>query len=81
MRLSFLFLHLYTYSTKCAITYLACRRGFDPEVRRKTDGVVAATCGLFAAISEALLPTPAKFHYSFNLRDVSKVFQVLYYVQ
>ncbi|CAM9196185.1 unnamed protein product, partial [Phaeothamnion confervicola] len=48
---------------------------FDPDVRKRADGVVAATVEMFQEISENLLPTPSKFHYAFNLRDVSKVFQ------
>jgi len=40
-----------------------------------TNGIVAATIEIYVKISQELLPTPARFHYTFNLRDISKVFQ------
>jgi dynein heavy chain len=39
--------------------------------------LVAATINLYRAIQRELLPTPAKSHYTYNMRDVSKVFQGL----
>lgn len=50
---------------------------FEPEVQKLCSGTVLATIEVYAKISEELLPTPAKFHYTFNLRDISKVFQGL----
>ncbi|KAJ1441552.1 dynein heavy chain, N-terminal region 2-domain-containing protein, partial [Ochromonadaceae sp. CCMP2298] len=50
---------------------------FEPVLQRMVSGVVAATIEVYQKISQELLPTPAKFHYTFNLRDISKVFQGL----
>ena len=48
---------------------------FEGDIQRMGPGVVAATIEIYNKISEELLPTPAKFHYTFNMRDISKVFQ------
>lgn len=38
--------------------------------------VVQATISVYNDIKAQLLPTPAKSHYTFNLRDIAKVVQV-----
>ena len=48
---------------------------FEPDVQRMMAGAVQATIDVYSKVSEELLPTPSKFHYTFNLRDISKVFQ------
>ena len=48
---------------------------FEDEVKKLGNGMVAGAIEVFNRISTELLPTPAKFHYTFNLRDISKVFQ------
>jgi dynein heavy chain len=48
---------------------------FPGQVKGSGHAVVDATIGLYNAITEALLPTPSKSHYTFNLRDLAKVFQ------
>ena len=37
--------------------------------------LVSSTIDLYQTVQRELLPTPMKSHYTFNLRDVSKVFQ------
>lgn len=39
--------------------------------------LVTATLEVYETIQKELLPTPTKSHYTFNLRDVSKVIQVI----
>uniref|UniRef100_A0A4W3IJM0 Dynein axonemal heavy chain 1 n=1 Tax=Callorhinchus milii TaxID=7868 RepID=A0A4W3IJM0_CALMI len=41
----------------------------------KLQPLVNATIKVYSTITSQLLPTPAKSHYTFNLRDLSKVFQ------
>ena len=38
--------------------------------------LVAASVALYERLSAELLPTPAKSHYTFNLRDLSSLFKV-----
>lgn len=42
---------------------------------RLSSGIVDATIEVFNTITRELLPTPQKSHYTFNLRDMAKVFQ------
>ncbi|XP_010014835.1 PREDICTED: dynein heavy chain 1, axonemal, partial [Nestor notabilis] len=44
-------------------------------VKDLNEPLVDATIGVYLTITSQLLPTPAKSHYTFNLRDLSKVFQ------
>ncbi|XP_032177365.1 dynein heavy chain 1, axonemal isoform X1 [Mustela erminea] len=46
-----------------------------PAIARFTSPLVEATIMVYSTITSQLLPTPAKSHYTFNLRDLSKVFQ------
>ncbi|KAI8464307.1 MAG: dynein heavy chain and region D6 of dynein motor-domain-containing protein [Monoraphidium minutum] len=49
--------------------------GYGAGVTRLARPLVAATLDVYEHVQAKLLPTPAKSHYTFNLRDVSKVFQ------
>lgn len=40
------------------------------------DNVIEATIWLHNKVNSVFLPTATKFHYIFNLRDLSNVFQV-----
>ena len=46
---------------------------FPSDVGNLETKVVAATLQIYKQIGEELKPTPLKSHYTFNLRDVSKV--------
>ncbi|WIA13579.1 hypothetical protein OEZ85_007146 [Tetradesmus obliquus] len=48
---------------------------FAPDLRSMAGPLVNASTAAYNRISEELLPTPAKSHYTFNLRDLSKQFQ------
>ena len=44
------------------------------EMIKIAEPIVKQTVDIYFKLSRELLPTPTKSHYTFNLRDVSKVF-------
>lgn len=49
---------------------------YGQHITKLARPLVAATLEVYELAQRELLPTPTKSHYTFNLRDVSKVFQV-----
>lgn len=46
---------------------------FEEEVKPIGNVVTEATLDVYNTVVQRFLPTPAKIHYLFNLRDISKV--------
>lgn len=44
-------------------------------VANLSDGLVSATLEVYGKVEREMLPTPSRPHYTFNLRDISKVVQ------
>ncbi len=54
-------------------------RGFLADSQHKGNEkfappIVKATVDVYNKLTKELLPTPKKSHYTFNLRDISKIF-------
>lgn len=52
---------------------------FNFAVKGCSDQIVEAAVEIYGRMSAELLPTPAKSHYVFNLRDLSKCIQGMWY--
>ncbi|VDM32164.1 unnamed protein product [Hydatigera taeniaeformis] len=49
--------------------------GFSKKLQSIIGDLTSMSIETYFEIKNRLLPTPAKFHYTFNLRDISRVFQ------
>ena len=50
---------------------------FTDDLKSLGKQITNATIALYNEVAKKMLPTPAKIHYLFNLRDISRVFQGL----
>jgi dynein heavy chain, axonemal len=48
---------------------------WDPTFNETVSNLTVATIELWRLVKAKMLPTPAKFHYIFNMRELSRVFQ------
>jgi dynein heavy chain len=51
------------------------KKEFDKDAQSVVHCLTKATIGLWNEMKRKMLPTPAKFHYVFNMRELSRVFQ------
>ena len=48
---------------------------FTDNVNKVIDNLTSATITLWDKVKRTMLPTPNKFHYVFNMRELSRIFK------
>ena len=66
----------YTRIYTAISSWWAARARLPEGVAALLPKLVGATLALYGDLRRQLLPTPVKSHYVYNMRDLSKVFQV-----
>lgn len=67
------------YNSILSQHFVNAEQRFNPIVTKLGPNIVAASLALHNKAAQIYLPTAIKFHYIFNLRDLSNVFQVIYF--
>ena len=47
---------------------------YTPDIIQMKSYLIEATIAVWETVGKRLLPTPAKFHYLFNIRELARVF-------
>ncbi|CAG9855812.1 unnamed protein product [Phyllotreta striolata] len=58
-----------------------CEERFNRELAEFLPKIIPMTRHIWEATKKKMLPTPSKFHYVFNLRDLSRIWQGILIVQ
>ncbi|EGF80533.1 hypothetical protein BATDEDRAFT_25191 [Batrachochytrium dendrobatidis JAM81] len=48
---------------------------FNDDIKQAVSKLTPMTLKLYSDVSKNLMPTPSKFHYIFNLRDISRIYE------